>query len=134
MALIRRALADVDDVRDPMVAALAYERLGRYLWVDGMSADALEALRTAVALLPAADGPPADRARVLGAEGHLLMLVGRPAEAAARCEQALPLARTAGACAEAAILNTLGATMVMQGRFDDATTAICEARDIAEEL
>src|SRR4051812_30247563 len=133
-ALIGGAVGEVDSAREPMTAALLHERLGRYAWTSGQSNDALDALRVAVALLPP-DGPPAERARVLGAEAQLLMLVGRPAEAGARCEQALPLARAAGACAElAGILNTLGATTAMQGRFEEAFAHIREARDIAEHL
>ena len=44
----------------------------------------------------AADGDPAGRARVLGSEGHLLLLLGRGPEALELCEPALEIARAAG--------------------------------------
>ena len=86
-----------------------HERIGRYLWVCGQQRDAIEQLGLAVAVMPE-DAPVADRARVLGAEGHLLTLLGRGGEARTRCEQALELAREGGARLEECRISTsLGA-------------------------
>src|SRR4051794_13035850 len=99
VALARGALAMLDSDADPATAALVHERLGRYTWMAGQSLEALDALRAAVALMPAG-APGADRARVLGAEGHLLMLMFRNTEARDRLERALGIAREAGATYE----------------------------------
>ncbi|MDX6716991.1 MAG: hypothetical protein QOH30_3549 [Baekduia sp.] len=133
-ALTRSALALIDVEQDPLTGAALYERLSRYLWVGGLSRDALEASGTAVAMMPA-DAPPADRARVLGTQAHLLMLLGRGAEASERSQEALALARAAGNRAEECrILNTVGASLGIVGRHDEGIAAMREARDIAEEV
>jgi DNA-binding CsgD family transcriptional regulator len=134
VALTRRAVGLVDAAAEPMTAAVLHQRLSRFLWHNGLSTEALEAIRAAVALLPD-DGPGTERAQVLGAEGHLLMLLGRGDEATARCEAALEVARAAGARAEEGkILTTLGTAMSLRG--DDATATIArleEGRRIAVE-
>jgi tetratricopeptide (TPR) repeat protein len=105
----------------------------RYLWVSGLSADALDAIATAVSLLPA--GHELERARVLGAEGRLLMLLGRAAEARGRCEEALALARAAGdRRVETAILNSLGASVAMGGDSDRGIAYLREALRMAEAV
>jgi DNA-binding NarL/FixJ family response regulator len=132
-ALTRRALQLVDAEHDPMTAALLHERLGRYLWLGGNSLDALEHCRTAVALLPD-DGDPASRARVLGAEAHLLMLLSRGVEALERAEPALALARAAGARREeGSILATICAATMYVGDTATGVAAGREALRIAEE-
>ena len=78
VALGRSALALVDAATEPLMAAVLHERVGRYLWINGLSREAVAELRLAVASMPS-DAPVAERARVLGAEGHLLMLLGRGA-------------------------------------------------------
>jgi DNA-binding CsgD family transcriptional regulator/tetratricopeptide (TPR) repeat protein len=134
VALARSALALVDPAADPRAAARLHERIGRYLWVCGLTRDALDELGLAVSLMPD-DAPAAERARMLGAEGHLLMLLGRGADARARCEAALALARDAGARAEQCrILNSLGPALVMTGVREDGLDALREARRLAEEL
>ncbi|MDX6703103.1 MAG: hypothetical protein QOF26_3329 [Baekduia sp.] len=133
-ALTRRALALVDVERDPLTGAALHERLSRYLWTGGLSRDALEASGIAVALMPS-DAPPAERARVLGTQAHLLMLLGRGVEAAERSEEALVLARAAGNRAEEGrILNTIGPSLAIIGRHDEGIAAMRVAREIAEEV
>jgi DNA-binding CsgD family transcriptional regulator len=134
VALGRSALALVDASTEPLMAAVLHERVGRYLWINGLSREAATELRLAVASMPS-DAPAAERARVLGAEGHLLMLLGRGAEARARCEEALALARDAGArLEECRILNSLGPTRMMTGDADAGLDALQQARALAEEL
>jgi DNA-binding NarL/FixJ family response regulator len=131
IALVRRALALVED---PMTIALLHERLGRFLWVTGLARDGLDACRTAVALLPP-DGPPAERARVLGAEGHLLMLFGLAAEARVRCDEALVVARAAGSrTEEGRILTSLGCALVLCGDPANGIVHLREGQRIAEEV
>jgi DNA-binding CsgD family transcriptional regulator/tetratricopeptide (TPR) repeat protein len=133
-ALGKSALGLVDATSDPLVAAGLHERIGRYLWVCGQQRDAIEELSRAVAVMPE-DAPAVDRARVLGAEGHVLMLLGRGAESRDRCEQGLELARQAGAkLEECRIRNSLGPALMMTGDSDAAITILEGSRHLAEEL
>ena len=52
ITLAREMLARIDEHADPIQAALAHERLGRYLWTAGHDQDALPAYRRAVELIP----------------------------------------------------------------------------------
>ena len=132
-ALGRRALSLVDAQADPMTAALIGERLGRYLWISGNSHEALAECRAAVARLPA-DGEPAGRARVLGSEAHLLLLLGRGAEALELCEPALEIARSAGARhEEGSILSTMCAAFSYTGALEAGIESGHEAMRIARE-
>lgn len=134
VALTRSALGLVDAAADPLLTANLHERLGRYLWVCGLQRDAIEELGRAVAAMPA-DAPAGDRARILGAEGHLLTLLGRGAESRDRCEPALELARQAGATLEECrISNSLGPALLMTGDADGAIATMRRSRELAEEL
>jgi DNA-binding CsgD family transcriptional regulator/tetratricopeptide (TPR) repeat protein len=134
IALARDAAARVDSGRDPVRSALLHERLGRSLWVAGRGDEAAAAYRAAVATLPA-DPPSAERARVVAAEGQLLMLSGRAHDAIARCEEALAVARTVGALAEAGqALNTLGAARSGLGEHEAAEAFLRESLAIALDL
>jgi DNA-binding CsgD family transcriptional regulator/tetratricopeptide (TPR) repeat protein len=133
-ALARGALALVDPEREPMLAATVRGWIGRFLWVSRLSEDALTELAAAAALMPA-DAPPEERARVLSAEGHVLLNVGRAIEARDRCESALPLAREAGArTEECRILNTLGGAQGSLGSGEAALATLLAARELAHEL
>jgi tetratricopeptide (TPR) repeat protein len=95
--LVRAAIEKVDPSTDRYRAALLRERLGRYVWLSSGDTEAAEAAyRDAVELLRA-DEPRPELARVLAALGQILMLRGRNAESVARCEQAIAVARRAGA-------------------------------------
>ena len=95
--------------------------------------EALNAIRAAVALLPD-DGPGTERAQVLGAEGHLLMLLGRGDEATARCEAALEVARAAGARRRRARSSQPCAPpRASPGRLTRGSSTAREALRIAEE-
>ena len=134
LALCRRALDLIDESSQPMLAAGLHERIGRYLWTAGQHGEAVDELRRATAAMPD-DAPAVDRARVLGAEGHVLMLIGNGAEARARCEQALPLAREAGSLIEQCrILNSLGPAMTWTGESEAGIATLQEARRLAAEL
>ena len=134
IALAQLAATSVDAARDPVRAGLIRERLGRYLWVAGREADAAAAYRDAVATLPA-EPPSAERARVVAAEGQLLMLNGRAREAIARCEEALAVARPLGARAEEGqALNTLGIARSGLGDRVGGEEALRRAFALAREL
>jgi DNA-binding CsgD family transcriptional regulator len=133
VALASRALELIDDA-DRIGAALATERLARYVWSAGREEDALPLYRRAVELTPA-DPPSAERALVLAAEGQVLMLSGRAAESSVRCEEAIEIARRVGAHAvEARALNTIGPNYTGIGEYDRAVEVTSRARRIAREL
>jgi predicted ATPase/DNA-binding CsgD family transcriptional regulator len=134
VALGRSALDLVDETSDPLRAAALHERIGRYLWICGQQRDAVEELSRAVAVMPE-DAPASDRAHVLGAEGHLLTLLGRGGEARGRCEQALELARLGGAKLEECRISTsLGAALMMTGDADGAIATLQRSQALAGEL
>jgi DNA-binding CsgD family transcriptional regulator len=113
-------------------AALVWERLGRYLWDAGASEDALVAYQRAVELV-GDDRQTHVAARVLGAQASALMLAGRYGESHERAQEALDVARRAGARREEAqVLAVLGFDLGYLG--DPGGIALLhEARRIAEE-
>jgi DNA-binding CsgD family transcriptional regulator/tetratricopeptide (TPR) repeat protein len=134
IALVRELLGRIDERAAPVQAALAHERLGRYLWAAGHDAAALPAYRRAVELIPE-DPPSEERALVLAAEGQALMCCYRTAESSLRCTAALAMARAVGAEAvEAHVLNTICGNLCGAGRFAEAVGAAGQARAIARRL
>ena len=132
--LAHEVIAQIDEREDPVSAALAHERLGRYLWTAGVDHAAVPAYRRAVELMPQ-DPPTEERALVLAAEGQALMLVDRVAESNARCQEALEIARSVGAEAvEAHVLITLSTNLGTSGDADGAVAMIEKAREIARRL
>jgi DNA-binding CsgD family transcriptional regulator len=131
IALTRELLARIDEQSDSTRAALAHERLGRYLWTAGRPDDALPEYRRAVELMPVVP-PSEERALVLAAEGQVLMLCNRHAESRDPCEQALTIARAVGAEAvEAHVLNTICGNLSGVGDYGKAVAAAKEALGIA---
>jgi DNA-binding CsgD family transcriptional regulator len=134
ITLAHELLARIDENDDPVGAALAYERMGRYLWMAGRDQDALPLYRRAVELIP--DDPPSEQlALVLAAEGQALMLCDRIAESNSRCNEALAIARTVGTEAvEAHVLNTMSGNLSAVGEADRAIEAARQALTIARRL
>jgi DNA-binding CsgD family transcriptional regulator/tetratricopeptide (TPR) repeat protein len=132
VALARRALAAVDPA-DRVRAGLLQARLGRYLWVAG-SEEVLGAYERAVELVPA-EPPSAERAGVLAGYANILLLYDRVRAAHDYAEQALAMARAAGALREEGqALRTLGTTRSLLYRdFETALRDLTEACRIAEE-
>lgn len=129
----RAALDEPDVQSDPVRAALVQERLATYLWGFGDSDAALRAARAAVELLPS-DPPTADRARALCGEGRMLVMRSRNEEARQRCEEALVVARAAGARDEEGVaLNYLGSALAFLGDYGQAISHLREAVRIARE-
>jgi tetratricopeptide (TPR) repeat protein len=134
IALVRRALAEVDPARSATRAGVLHERLGRCLWREGNNDVALEAFVEASRLLAGAGVTP-DRARALAAEGATLMVAGRYSESRVRCEEAIAMARTIGALQEEGYaLNTLGVSLTMLGDPDAGIDALRNAQAIADEI
>jgi DNA-binding CsgD family transcriptional regulator len=133
--LARDAVAAVDEKTDPAAAALAHARLGHTLWIAGRGDDAaLSETARAVELMPVRP-PSAARASVLAADAQLLRRRHETAASAARCDEALAVARAVGARAvQAHILNTSCANLTAAGEFERAVAAAEEARVIAREL
>jgi DNA-binding CsgD family transcriptional regulator len=94
--LCRRGLALVRETRDPMRAALFWERLGRLQ--SGRSEEALTSYRRALELV--GPDPSEVRARLLGAEAFALLGVGELRAAHRHADEALDLARKADATTE----------------------------------
>jgi DNA-binding CsgD family transcriptional regulator/tetratricopeptide (TPR) repeat protein len=134
VALGRTEIELADAAGAAVDAALARQRLGRYLWLAGDSDASLAAYRDAVRLLPP-DPPTAELASVLAAQGQILMLRGPNEEASACCREAIEIARAVGARdVEGHALNSLGVTMSSAGDWTGAERAMREAAQIAREL
>jgi DNA-binding CsgD family transcriptional regulator/tetratricopeptide (TPR) repeat protein len=134
LELARSVLDELNERDDPAQAALAHERLGRYLWTAGREDDALAEYRRAVELMPAFP-PTRELALVLAAEGQVLMLMHRTADSIVRCDQALEIARLVGdEMVEAHVLNTACGNLCAAGDFDAAIAAAHDALKIAVRL
>ncbi len=134
VALRREAIAVVDPGEGPVRLAVMHEALGRALWADGDSAEALAEYERAVAAMPA-DPPTAERARVLSGYGQMLMLLDRWQESAALCEEAIAIAQLVGAReAEGHARNTLGLDVAAHGRCEEALASLELALAIAKEV
>jgi DNA-binding CsgD family transcriptional regulator/tetratricopeptide (TPR) repeat protein len=129
ITLMRRALGEVDASR----AGLLYERLGRYLWVNGGSeSESIGAYQKAVELVPAVPSP--ERARVLTGLAGALTYADRP-NATEWCEQALDVAQAAGARGEEGrARQSLGYRRAMAGDVEGGLELCRQALSIAAEL
>jgi DNA-binding CsgD family transcriptional regulator/tetratricopeptide (TPR) repeat protein len=127
-----RAVALASDA-DPLRAALLCERLGNYLFAAGSRDAGLAMRERAVELVPA-QPPSAERAQVLAALGHALMLAWRHEESRSICEQALALARAVGArSAEFRALTVLGVDVAYLGHGEEGLEQLRLALRLAEE-
>ena len=107
--LVEEAIDETDPDADPTRAGLLTERLGRYRWIGGETADALAAFEQAVRIVPASP-PSVERARVLAALAHAQLISSQTDAARARASEALEMARAAVApVEEGRALATLGA-------------------------
>ena len=131
--LATRALSQLDAAAAPLRAGVLLERLCQYHWLALDGAAATAAIERAVATVPA-DPPTRERARVLAAHGRLLMLTGRQSEAMARCQEAVSVARLAGARAEEGqALTVLGTSLGTLGHTEAGISYLERAREIARE-
>jgi len=133
VVLVRRALAETDARADSPRAGVLYERLGRYLWANGdAESESIGAYQRAVELVP--DGPSAERARALTGLASALAYADRP-DPTAWCEEALRVARAAGARGEEArALQSLGYCRATAGDVDSGVSYCREALAIATKV
>jgi DNA-binding CsgD family transcriptional regulator len=130
--LIRRAIA-LDGASDAVQLGLLYARLATYLLPIGERTAAIAACERAVELVPA-EPPSAERAMVLAAYGHALMLAWRLDESRAACGEALAVAAAIGDERPALRARAvLGMSLFLLGFGDDGTTCLHDARQLARE-
>ena len=133
LALVDRALGEVNPAVEPVRAALLHERRGLYLGVAQPLRTRFEALSEAVRLVPT-DPPSTARARLSASYAETLLLAGRFEEAEVAGEEALAMARQLGATAEVAIaLNVVGYSQAARGAFEAGIASLREACRLAEE-
>jgi ATP/maltotriose-dependent transcriptional regulator MalT len=132
--LAEKAIGLIDERADPVAAALAHERLGRYIWAAGRDQEALSTYRRAVELMPA-EPPSEQRAFVLAAEGQVLMLCAHLAEAEVRCEEAIAIAAEVGApSVEAHALNTMIPLLSEREAFEEAIAMTAKALAMGTDM
>jgi DNA-binding CsgD family transcriptional regulator/tetratricopeptide (TPR) repeat protein len=132
--LARRAVREVDLEGDPRLAGAFYDRLFWFLWAAGQHEPAMEALDEACRLVPV-DPPSTLRARVLAHLAGVRLRQDRFAESAALADEAINVARVAGALSELAFgLGVRAWDRASLGRPVEAITDVREAVAIAELL
>jgi DNA-binding CsgD family transcriptional regulator len=133
VALLRTALNELHAQADPLRAGVLTARLANFLRSSGEQG-AFALYEEAVALVPP-EPPTPERAQVLAAYGQALMLSPRLQEARSVCEQAIKVARAAGArAAEGHARNTLGVVLAHLGDPPAGIAQLEEARRIAVDL
>ncbi len=121
-------------LRGPIREAVMHEQLGRALWAQGESAEALVEHERAMAIMPA-DPPTAERARVLAGYGQILMLLDRWEASRDLCQEAIDIALQVGAReAEGHARNTLGLDLAAQGDCERAIAELESGLAIALEV
>src|SRR5829696_7426332 len=134
ITLGRLALDRVDPVAEPLRAGALLERLARYHWTAADTPRAMDFVERAVAIIPP-EPPSEELARALAAHGQLLMLLGRHAQARARGEEAVAMARQVGArSVEGHALTTLGTCLGILGHTEEGIADLEQGLRIAREL
>jgi DNA-binding CsgD family transcriptional regulator/DNA polymerase III delta prime subunit len=130
--LLQEALADMDPRLKPSWAGILHARLAEYQSEAGDSKAALAAYEEASRLV--ADEPAStDKARVLAGHGSELMRQGQYSASRTLCEQAIAVARAAGARAEEGrALNTLGCDLSGLGDPEVGIATLRQALPISE--
>jgi DNA-binding CsgD family transcriptional regulator/tetratricopeptide (TPR) repeat protein len=114
--LARAAVAALDGATDPQRMAVALERLGTYLYLEGEDLEPVVASYRGAIELVGADPPTALRARIDAGLANALKAARRYEEARNWCEEALAVARAAGSAKEET--NTLLALAGLEQRLD----------------
>jgi DNA-binding NarL/FixJ family response regulator len=131
--MVERALEELDAAADPVRAGVLHERLGRYAWIGGDTANALAAYEEAVRITPAAP-PSRERARVIAALGHAQLVANRYRRARELCEEGLKIARAVAAVVEEGrALATLGAATASLGDCTDGLRMVLAGRALLEQ-
>jgi DNA-binding NarL/FixJ family response regulator len=131
-ALIEDALVDFGGHIEPARAGLLWARLAECRSEAGDSKDALAAYEEAARLV-ANEPATSQKARVLAGHGTELMRQDRYSASRAICEQAIAVARTAGARAEEGrALNTLGCDLAGLGDPEAGVAALRQALRLSD--
>ena len=130
-ALLRQAVGEVDEERDPRLTAGLLELLARAQWSLGRAEDARASVAHAVALLPADEKRSPERARILARQAKIAMLQGRFSEVLPAARAALAAATEADAGPRADALNAMGLALVLLGDVDDGQARLREAIEIS---
>ncbi len=131
--LLRQALSELDETREPRRVAEALGDLAGAEWAMGRGEDSRATLRRALSLLPR-DDHSRERAELLSRQVTFLMLQGRYGEVRDAAEEAIELAREVGAIElTAPVLNRLGVSLFALGEEEAGHAAIDEALDISRE-
>jgi DNA-binding NarL/FixJ family response regulator/tetratricopeptide (TPR) repeat protein len=131
VALAQEAVDEVDSDEDPLLAALAHERLGEHLDQAGDVDETLATFRRAVELVPP-NPPTARRAHVAAGLARALVGVRRYEEARNWCNEALAVAKEVNAPEpETHALITLAILEVRQDNPEVARPLLRKARELA---
>jgi DNA-binding NarL/FixJ family response regulator len=119
---------------DRVAAAVARERLGRYLWTSGRHSESADEYARAVEQMPA-EPASSERASVLASLAQILMLRGDLSDSRELADQAIAIARAVGDRAvEAHALNTLGVDIASVGRRQEGIAFLRESLAIELSL
>jgi DNA-binding CsgD family transcriptional regulator/tetratricopeptide (TPR) repeat protein len=130
--LIRAALAEIDEQREPYRAAILLDRLAREQFSQARSRAAAESRRRALELLP--PEPSRERAEVTSSLARELMLESRYREAVDVAEQAIAIAEQVGHdLAAIRALDGLGVSLFGLARYDEGERALRDALSRALE-
>jgi len=126
-ALLKQAVAEVDEQRDPRLAAELLELLSRAQWSLGRAEDARASVASAVALLPEDEDRSPERARILSRQAKIAMLQGRFSEVLPSARAALAAATEADAAPRADALNAMGLALILLGDVEEGSEHLHEA-------
>ncbi len=126
--LAGEAVADAERSGDAERIAVAFERLGRFLWQADARERALDAMASAAAAAELIPGTQV-QARVLAAQGRALAIAGQPEEARDVAQRAVAAARLAGSAGdESAAHLALGLAFSKLGDDNAAMVEFAAAR------
>ncbi len=126
-ALLKQAIGEVDEQRDPRLAAGLLELLSRCQWSLGRAEDARQSITRALALLPEDEAKSPERARILSRQAKIAMLQGRFSEVLPPARAALAAATDADAGPRADALNAMGLSLVLLGDVEEGSASLREA-------
>jgi ATP/maltotriose-dependent transcriptional regulator MalT len=134
LALVKAALALVDERAEPRRAARLLETLRDALWHLGRGYEALAAIEHAVSLLPPGE-MSSERATLLASQAKSLMLQGNYKRSVEVSHDALTAADVLGDVAvRGRALNALGTSLIALGSVDQGAATLREALALAQKV